>query len=46
MRCWTTVELQDHLARAGFGEPTLFGAYDDLIPAGTTDRLVAIAVRT
>jgi glycine/sarcosine N-methyltransferase len=46
MRCWTTEELQGHLARAGFLAAELFGGYDEAIPAGATDRMVAIALRT
>jgi SAM-dependent methyltransferase len=43
MQCWTREELDAHLARCGFAAPAYFGAYDVEVPAGTTDRLVAVA---
>ncbi len=45
MRCWTRGELEERLADAGFGSVECLGGYDDSVPAGTTDRLVAIASR-
>ena len=46
MRCWTPTELQSSLASAGFAKVTYFGAYDDAVQAGRTDRLVAVALRS
>ena len=43
MRCWTPAELQSCLTSAGFPKITYFGAYDDAVQAGRTDRLVAVA---
>ena len=43
MRCWTRVELEARLSRAGFGRVEFFGAYDRATPAGVTDRLVCVA---
>jgi SAM-dependent methyltransferase len=43
MRCWTPTELQSCLTSAGFAKVTYFGAYDDAVQAGSTDRLVAVA---
>ena len=43
MRCWTPTELQSCLTSAGFAKVTYFGAYDDAVEAGRTDRLVAVA---
>jgi SAM-dependent methyltransferase len=43
MRCWTPTELQSCLTNAGFAKVTYFGAYDDAVQAGRTDRLVAVA---
>jgi SAM-dependent methyltransferase len=43
MRCWTRGELDARLREAGLVLVELRGAYDDAIPAGATDRLVAIA---
>ena len=43
MRCWTPTELQSCLTSAGFAKVTYFGAYDDAVQAGRTDRLVAVA---
>jgi SAM-dependent methyltransferase len=43
MQCWTKAELDDYLARAGYGTITYFGAYDCRVPIGTTDRIVAVA---
>jgi hypothetical protein len=31
------------LDAAGFGARELFGAYDELVPIGATDRIVAVA---
>lgn len=45
MRCWTRDELEARLAEAGFGAVQCLGGYDDALPAGSTDRLVAIASR-
>ena len=43
MRCWTRSELESVLQRCGFGSLAYFGAYDPAVPAGATDRLVAVA---
>jgi SAM-dependent methyltransferase len=43
MRCWTKSELESIFARVGFGSVAYFGAYDPEVPAGATDRLVAVA---
>lgn len=43
MRCWTRGELQSSLTRHGFNRVAYFGAYDATVPAGTTDRLIAVA---
>lgn len=43
MQCWTRDELDALLTRSGFAAPTYFGAYDPEVPAGATDRLVAVA---
>ena len=43
MRCWTRSELDSVLEGAGFASVACFGAYDPAIPAGATDRLVAVA---
>jgi hypothetical protein len=43
MQCWTAAELQSLLCLAGFGSVAYFGAYDPAVPAGATDRLVAVA---
>ena len=45
MRCWTRDELDELLARAGFGAITYRGAYDPATPLGSTDRIVAVASR-
>ena len=45
MRCWTLSELQSGLAIGGFRKVAYFGAYDDAVEAGRTDRLVAVAQR-
>jgi SAM-dependent methyltransferase len=45
MRCWTRVEVEARLARAGFAGLEFFGAYDRDTPAGASDRLVCIASR-
>ena len=36
-------ELESLLRLAGFGPAAYFGAYDPAVPAGATDRLVAVA---
>ena len=44
MRCWTRAELHSRtLTSAGFAKVTYFGAYDEAVQAGRTDRLVAVA---
>src|SRR5262245_9209222 len=43
MRCWTRSELESVFVHGGFGSAAYFGAYDPAIPAGATDRLVAVA---
>jgi SAM-dependent methyltransferase len=43
MRCWTRSELESALVRSGFRAIAYFGAYDPVIQAGATDRLVAVA---
>jgi len=43
MRCWTQAELESRLARAGFEIAVFFGAYDPSVPAGATDRIIAVA---
>ena len=43
MRCWTRSELESAFESGGFGSVAYFGAYDPVIHAGTTDRLVAVA---
>ena len=43
MGCWTRLELGDRLRDAGFVRVEYHGAYDRAVPAGSTDRLVAIA---
>jgi glycine/sarcosine N-methyltransferase len=43
MRGWTRGELDARLHAAGLVLVELRGAYDDAVPAGATDRLVAIA---
>ena len=43
MRCWTLTELQSGLASGGFSRVAYFGAYDEAVEAGRTDRLVAVA---
>jgi hypothetical protein len=43
MRCWTRAELESGLERAGFENAAFFGAYDPDVPAGATDRIVAVA---
>ena len=45
MRCWTRVELETRMARAGFGRFEFFGGYDRAAPEGATDRLVCVASR-
>ena len=45
MRCWERGELDELLARHGFGEVRYFGAYDAHVEAGATDRLVTVARR-
>lgn len=43
MRCWERDELGVLFACHGFGKVQYFGAYDQKVAAGTTDRLVAVA---
>ncbi len=43
MRCWTRTELESVFALGGFGSVAYFGAYDQAVHAGATDRLVAVA---
>ncbi len=43
MRCWTQEELRQGFIDAGFEVPLLFGDYAHTWPAGSTDRLVAVA---
>lgn len=43
MRCWTRGELEELLARHGFGAVMMLGAYNDAVAIGSTDRLVAVA---
>jgi SAM-dependent methyltransferase len=45
MRCWIKEELDELLARHGFGTVSYFGAYDPDIAFGATDRLVVVAQR-
>jgi SAM-dependent methyltransferase len=45
MRCWERAELDMLLARHGFGKVSYFGAYDQEIAVGATDRLVVVAER-
>ena len=42
MRCWTTDELTGSLSAAGFSVIKLLGDYDESIPVGSTDRIIAI----
>lgn len=43
MRCWDREELSLLFARHGFGNIQYFGAYDQGVEPGATDRLVAVA---
>ena len=43
MRCWTRGELEERLREAGFASVECHGAYDDAVPLGATDRIVAVA---
>lgn len=45
MQCWTRGELDSGLRQSGFRAVAYFGAYDDGVAAGATDRLVAVAVK-
>jgi SAM-dependent methyltransferase len=45
MRCWTRVELEARLARAGFACAEFYGAYDEDAAPGAGDRLVCVASR-
>jgi SAM-dependent methyltransferase len=45
MRCWTRDELASALADGHFHDVAYFGAYESSVPAGSTDRLVAVARR-
>jgi SAM-dependent methyltransferase len=42
MRCWTRSELESVFVRVGFRSAAYFGAYDPAVPAGATDRIVAV----
>jgi 2-polyprenyl-3-methyl-5-hydroxy-6-metoxy-1,4-benzoquinol methylase len=44
MQCWTRDELDSYLTRSGFVACTYFGAYALDVAAGTTDRLIAVAL--
>ena len=46
MRCWEREEISVLFARHGFGNIEYFGAYDDGVEAGATDRVVAVAQRS
>jgi hypothetical protein len=46
MRCWEREELSMLFARHGFGNIQYFGAYDQAVALGATDRLVAAAQRS
>lgn len=46
MRCWTTDELSGSLSAAGFSVIKLLGDYDESIPVGSTDRIIAMAQLT
>jgi SAM-dependent methyltransferase len=43
MRCWNRAELDAALVGAGFDSIAHYGAYDPSVPAGATDRLVAVS---
>ncbi|MDP9374094.1 MAG: class I SAM-dependent methyltransferase [Chloroflexota bacterium] len=43
MRCWTAEELHRHLSAAGFRNMEYLGDYDEAVPPGASDRLVAVA---
>lgn len=43
MRCWTVDELHSSLTDSGIATVEYLGDYDSNRPAGTTDRIVAIA---
>ncbi|MDH4156213.1 MAG: class I SAM-dependent methyltransferase [candidate division Zixibacteria bacterium] len=43
MQCWTPDELHSSLIDAGFGSVVYFGDYDSDCPAGSTDRIIAVA---
>jgi SAM-dependent methyltransferase len=45
MRCWQRAELDELLARHGFGKISCLGAYDAGVAIGATDRLVVVAQR-
>jgi SAM-dependent methyltransferase len=45
MRCWTRGELSTFLFDAGFVLQKYFGAFDATVAVGSTDRLVAVAMR-
>jgi SAM-dependent methyltransferase len=46
MRCWTRDELDRGFSRSGLDRVRYFGAYDPLVEAGRTDRVVAVAQRS
>ena len=43
MQCWTREEVTDALVAAGFRVIEEWGAYDERVPPGATDRLVVAA---
>jgi 2-polyprenyl-3-methyl-5-hydroxy-6-metoxy-1,4-benzoquinol methylase len=43
MQCWTQEELHQCLTRAGFESVSYFGAYDQAMSVGASDRLVGVA---
>jgi SAM-dependent methyltransferase len=45
MHCWTSGELLEATTSTGFINARLFGAYQDGITVGATDRLVVVATR-
>ena len=46
MRCWTHGELESGFRKSGFSPVDYFGAYDQTVDIGATDRLVAVAQRS
>jgi len=45
MKCWTQEELNSRLNDTGFGAVEYYGDFHSAVPAGATDRLVAVATR-